>query len=70
MIDGWNQVFSTNKAFSEWANDENKFTQKFKYYIHGKVVASKIEKKAAQPVDARRGELTRELNRLMSKSIS
>ncbi|KAH9807648.1 hypothetical protein DFH28DRAFT_914025 [Melampsora americana] len=67
ITDGWNQVYSTNKTFAQWADDHMNFNMKFKYYVHGKVVASEIEKKAAQPVDARRAELTRELNRLMRK---
>lgn len=44
-----------------------KLSTKFKYYIHGKAVAQDIEKKVPHPVDARRGELTRELNRLLSQ---
>lgn len=51
-----------------WADDNLKFSTKFKYYIHGKVVAEEIEKKITQPVDARRGELTRALNNLMGES--
>ncbi|EGF97714.1 uncharacterized protein MELLADRAFT_84516 [Melampsora larici-populina 98AG31] len=63
--DGWMQVFSTNKTFSTWADENLKLSTKFKYYVHGKVVAQEIEKKAPQPVDARRGELTRELNKML-----
>ncbi|EGG12582.1 uncharacterized protein MELLADRAFT_86740 [Melampsora larici-populina 98AG31] len=67
--DGWEQAFSTNKTFSEWANKNLKFSTKFKLYVHGKEVAQEIEKKPPQPVDARRGELTRELNRLMGEHM-
>ncbi|EGF97326.1 uncharacterized protein MELLADRAFT_85864 [Melampsora larici-populina 98AG31] len=65
ISDGWNEVYSTNKTFSEWADEKMEFSTKFKYYVHGKVVASEIEKKAAPPVDARRAELTKALNHLM-----
>ncbi|EGG00115.1 uncharacterized protein MELLADRAFT_93769 [Melampsora larici-populina 98AG31] len=64
--DGWNRVLSTDKTFSTWADDNLKLTTKFKYYVHGKAVAQEIEKKQPQPVDARRGELTRELNKLLN----
>ncbi|EGG06548.1 uncharacterized protein MELLADRAFT_86363 [Melampsora larici-populina 98AG31] len=63
--DGWNRVLSTDKTFSTWAEENLKLSTKFKYYVHGKVVAQEIEKKLPQPVDARRGELTRELNKLL-----
>ncbi|KAH9809613.1 hypothetical protein DFH28DRAFT_904323 [Melampsora americana] len=65
--DGWVQVFSTNKSFSKWADENMKLSQKFKYYVHGKAVAQEIERKVPQPVDARRAELTRELNKLLGK---
>ncbi|KAH9810647.1 hypothetical protein DFH28DRAFT_902725 [Melampsora americana] len=68
--DGWNEVYSTNKSFAEWANENMSLTTKFKYYIHGKAVAREIERKPSQPVDARRGELTRELNYLSQNQRS
>ncbi|KAH9810998.1 hypothetical protein DFH28DRAFT_932176 [Melampsora americana] len=52
--------------FSTWADDNLKLSRKFKYYVHGKAVAQAIEKKQPQAVDAHRGELTRELNKLPS----
>ncbi|KAH9823492.1 hypothetical protein DFH28DRAFT_1173069 [Melampsora americana] len=67
--DGWQQVYSSSKSFSQWAEDSLQFTTKFRYYVHGKEVAAEIEKKAPQPVDARRGKLTRELNRLITEKL-
>ncbi|EGG04817.1 uncharacterized protein MELLADRAFT_72302 [Melampsora larici-populina 98AG31] len=64
------QVYSTNKSFSEWADKQMKLSTKFQYYVHGKTVANEIEKKPPQPVDARRGELTRELNKLIGELFS
>ncbi|KAH9822319.1 hypothetical protein DFH28DRAFT_882150 [Melampsora americana] len=64
---GWNEVYSTNKSFAEWADETMSLTTKFRYYVHGKAVARVIKKKPPQPVDARRAELTRELNRLIGQ---
>ncbi|EGG02447.1 uncharacterized protein MELLADRAFT_91371 [Melampsora larici-populina 98AG31] len=64
--EGWNQVYSNDTSFANWASKDAKVPDSLRSYIHGKSAVKIVEGcKVQQPSDERKTCLGRELNKLL-----